>query len=310
MEYQEFISAVEKRMNMKLKGGVKASLYTSVKNNGKERSGIMVVSPEINISPTIYLEEFYERFQRGETLDKIIRDILGFYEIVKCETSWDTSQFERYEEIRDKVVFKLIHTEKNRKFLKNVPHIEILDLSVVFYVLWEMNQEGSATMLVTNEHLRYWNVGQDDLYRSACENVKRLLPAQLFTMRQTVEEIFTPLAGKPENLLEKQEDEPADFMYVLSNPLRTFGAACMVYPEMLSMAGDILAENFYILPSSIHEVILVPESKAPEQRELDEMVAEINETQVAEEEILSNHAYYYERKGKRLIMQQSICCEQ
>lgn len=307
MEYQEFVCAVEKRMNMKLKGGVKASFYTSVKNNGKERNGIMVVSPEVNISPTIYLEEFYERFQRGETLDKIVQDILSFYEVVKCETSWDISEFEQYEEIRNKVVFKLVHTGQNQKFLKNVPYIEMLDLSIVFYVLWEMNRGGAATMLVTNEHLHYWNVDKQDLYQAACENVKRLLPAQLFTMRQTVEEILRPLSVKPENLLDGQEDEPADFMYVLSNPFRTFGAACMVYPEMLTMAGDILGENFYILPSSIHEVILVPESKSPEQKELDEMVAEINETQVAEEEILSNHAYFYDRKGKRL-MQQYVCC--
>ena len=93
-------------------------------------------------------------------------------------------------------------------------------------------------------------------------------------------------------------------MYVLTNSLRNLGASCILYPHVLDMAGEIIGEDFYVLPSSIHEVILVPESNAMEQMEMDEMVTEINATQVAEEEILSNHAYFYERETGLLILQQ------
>lgn len=308
MEYKEFICAVEKEMNMKLEGGIRANLYTAIKNNGKKKEGIIVVNPEVNIFPTIYLEEFYERFREGESLDKIVRDILQFYEMVKCEHSWDTSNVERYEVIRNRIVFKLIHTEKNKELLKKAPHIGVLDLSIVFYALLEVNKEGTVTMLINHEHLQHWNVTKEELYSTACENVKRLLPAQLYAMRRVVDEILEPCAGKPENLFEHRNGESEDFMYVLSNSIRNLGAACMVYPEVLSMAGEIMGEDFYILPSSVHEVILVPVSKAPGQSELDEMVAEINETQVDDEEVLSGHAYFYERSAKRLIMEQHIRC--
>lgn len=121
--------------------------------------------------------------------------------------------------------------------------------------------------------------------------------------------------GGRRNLLERgastskpdQEDE-GDFMYVLSNQLRSFGAASIVYPHVLEMVGKIVGEDFCVLPSSVHEVIIVPESYSLEQKEMDEMVTEINATQVADEEVLSNHAYFYERAAKKLILQKYVNC--
>ena len=60
MDYKEFTNAVQKQMNQRMEGGVQASLYTAVKNNGRERTGVLIETPGINISPTIYLEEYYE----------------------------------------------------------------------------------------------------------------------------------------------------------------------------------------------------------------------------------------------------------
>lgn len=306
MEYHEFICAVEKKMNFMLKGGVKASQYTVVKNNGKAKRGLVIETPGINISPTIYLEEFYQRFQKGESLDEITQNILDFYYGIKCEESWNTDGIEQYSQIRDKIVFQLIHTEKNKALLESVPHMKLLDLSIVFYALLDVSQQGTATMTVNNGHLQYWNVGEDELFADACENVARLLPAQLLTMRQMTEEILHPLPDKRKNLLEGNGmDEEEDFMYVLSNPIRSLGAACIAYPRILERAGEILKENYYVLPSSIHEVILVPESKGMKAEEMDEMVAEINATQVAEDEILSDHVYFYERLTKKLVIKSS-----
>ena len=86
-----------------------------------------------------------------------------------------------------------------------------------------------------------------------------------------------------------------DGMYILSNTLRSYGAACIAYPHILEMIGEILQRDYYVLPSSVHEVVIVPYSSGLDIRELDEMVREINVTQVAEEEVLSSHAYLYRR---------------
>lgn len=308
MEYQEFVCAIEKKMNLKLEGGVTASLYTAVKNNGKVKKGMLVEAPGINISPTIYLEEFYERFSKGESLDTIVEDILNFYQTIRCDKSWNASKIERFDSIRDKIVFKLIHTEKNKELLESIPHTEMLDLSIVFYALLDMNQQGTATMTVCNQHLQSWNVTKEELFTLACENAKRLLPAQLFTMQQAVDEILHSASQGKKNLLEGAQKTDEDFMYVLSNPIRSLGAACIAYPEVLDMAGRILEDDYYVLPSSVHEVVLVPESKGMAPDEMDAMVAEINETQVGEEEILSSHAYIYERKTRRLTMRKYVNC--
>lgn len=313
MKYQEFVCAVEKKMNQKMEGGMKANLHKTIKNNGTERVGIMIETPGKNIFPTIYLEEFYERFQKGEMIDAVIDDILKFYRDAKLETPTGVSMLEHFEQIREKIVFKLINTERNEELLREIPNLPFLDLSIVFYVLLNVKNKGTATMLIKNEHLRMWKVEKTDVYEAAGKNMIHLLPAELHTMKQTVEEIMHPAEKiKMQNLLaEKQKlpgEEEEDFMYVLSNPLRSFGAACMIYPHVLEMVGEVIGEDFYVLPSSVHEVIIVPESYSMEQSEMDAMVTEINETQVADEEVLSNHAYFYECEAKRLILQKYIQC--
>lgn len=97
MTYIEFADAVEKMMNKKMKRGVRASLYTAMKNNGKERTGILIEMPGINISPTIYLEEYYESYVAGRKIEQIVDDIKQLYEEIKQEKPWDCESFRDYE---------------------------------------------------------------------------------------------------------------------------------------------------------------------------------------------------------------------
>ena len=108
---------------------------------------------------------------------------------------------------------------------------------------------------------------------------------------------------------EELELPEKDKMYVLSNKLKNYGAACIAYPYILDMLAGVLKENFYVLPSSVHEVIIVPESSRIRQSELERMVREINETQVPEEEILSNHAYFYYAQEGKLQLGKEMCID-
>ena len=300
MNYREFAGAVEKQMNYKLEGGVRASLYTAVKNNAKERTGVVIESPGINISPTIYLEEYFEDYLKGKNLEIIVSEILGFYDSIKQEASWDCERLRSYDGVKQRIVFKLVNTMKNRKFLDTVPHRSFFDLSIVFYVLFEVTEEGTAAMTVSDSHAKQWKVTADILWADAVRNVRRLLPAEFVTMNHVLREM---LMEKGENTGHEKEDgnllpgnnSERDGMYILSNVLRSYGAACIAYPNILEMIGEILQGDYYILPSSVHEVVVVPYSAGLDIAELDEMVREINVTQVAEEEVLSNHAYLYRR---------------
>ncbi len=300
MDYREFTGAVEEQMNRRLEGGVRASLYTAVKNNGKERTGVLIEAPGINISPTIYLEEYFEDYQKGRDLGTIVGEILAFYESIRQENSWDCEKLKKYDGVKDRIVFKLINTAKNRKFLSTVPHRSFLDLSVVFYVLLEVTADGTAALVVSDIHAKQWDVTEEILWADALRNVKRLLPAEFITMNHALKEMLREKGGGPDsgkdsgNLLLGAAQE-RDGMYILSNSVRSYGAACIAYPHILEMIGEILQRDYYVLPSSVHEVVIVPYSIGLDIRELDEMVREINVTQVAEEEVLSSHAYLYRR---------------
>lgn len=296
MNYQQFVSAVEKNLNQKMEGGVRASRYTAVKNNGTERTGVMIETPGVNISPTIYLEEYYDQFRKGSTVEETADSLLQFYQSIRREESWDCSRLLDFEEIKDRIVFKLINTEKNQDFLAGVPHRIFLDLSVVFYVLLDINCNGTAAMPVKNSHLSCWGTEEETIWAAAAANVKRLLPAEFLTMRNALAECLEPEDCPDEsgNLLCGPETG-RDSMYVLSNRIRSYGAACIAYPHVLEMIGGILEEDFYVLPSSVHEVVIVPESAGIGCSEMEEMVREINGTQVSPEEVLSNAVYFYER---------------
>ncbi len=301
MNYQQFVSAVEKNLNQKMEGGVKASCYTAVKNNGTERKGVIIETPGINISPTIYLEEYYEEYRKGRTMEETVDALLQFYGCIRRSEPWDCSELLEYNRVKDKIVFKLINTEKNRDFLSDAPHRSFLDLSIVFYVLLEIGSDGTASMPVKEAHMKRWNVTDEMLWEAAAENGRRLLPAEFFTMRHALRECMFQQKNckERENLLAAPEAD-RDQMYVLSNRARSYGAACIVYPYVLEMIGGILGEDFFVLPSSVHEVVIVPASSGVGCRELDEMVREINRTQVAAEEVLSDTAYFYSRRTDTL----------
>lgn len=296
MNYQQFIEEVERRVKEKIKGNETITVYihTAVKNNGKERKGITVSEKGIHISPTIYLEEYFQQFQEGKPIEKIVEKILQLYEEVKCSHPCEESLLQNYEELKGKFACKLIHRGKNEKLLNDIPYVPWMDLAIVVFVLLEVSPYGTATVLVRKEHLEIWGLTEAQLFDEAKKNTPILLPYQFCPMRKLLREIC------PYAVNEGEEEEES--LYVLSNKLRSFGAASMLYEGILEKVGQKLGENYYILPSSIHEVIVVPESKSPVKQDLEEMVREINETQVEEEEVLSDRVYYFSRKENRLFL--------
>lgn len=297
MSYEKFVQEIETKLQAKVGDNRKIYIHTAVKNNGRTRKGITFVEKGINVSPTIYLEEYYERFVNGWCFEGIIEQILQLYQSVRVSQSWKCDFINDYEMVKDKIVIRLVNRKANQKLLREVPCLPYLDLAIIFHVLVELDEQGErmATMLIRNEHLEWWNVSVDEMYGEALGNTERLLPSELSSMFMVIEEVL-PEWERPE----MQEDE--DFMYVLTNDRRSFGACTILYSERLKMIGMYLKENYYVLPSSVHEVIILPESKAVGKDDLTQIVYEINHTQVPDEEILSDNVYYYDIEKAQLFM--------
>ena len=295
MNYDAFIMAVQKEVEQLVGQEMKVELHQVTKNNGVILKGVCIRQPGVRVVPTIYLEEFYQRYQSGEELGVLAKEILAIHEKSKKTGDFSLDCFTDFSKMQSQITLKLVNREKNRELLREVPWIPYLNLAIVFIVNIQDEELGSGNILIRLEHLKLWKVSKEVLYEYARENTLKLRPAKLQTMEEAIEDFLAP----EERHMMKELP-----MYVLSNEERIFGAAGLLYDRILFKAGQEIGDNFYILPSSIHEVILVPEQMIQATAFLEEVVKDINENQVDPEEVLSDKIYHYDWVHHRLSIWQ------
>lgn len=278
------------------------SIQSVVKNNNVQLDGLTIMEGGTNLSPTIYLNYFYETYQNGVEFSSILDTILHTYQSNKPRGKIDTSFFTDYANVRSHIAYKLIHYERNRHLLADLPHFRYLDLAIVFYCLVSSSPSGNATILIRKDHLRFWNISPTQLFDAAKENTPRLLSYDLRNMNDLMEELLAPAHSTLSDPDIKKEDAAICPMYVLTNQNNLNGASCILYEHLLEHFADRLCCDLYILPSSIHEVILIPATSDTSYQELSQMVQEVNDTQVSPEEILSDHVYYFSRSSGSIRM--------
>lgn len=311
MKIHTFICHILQKMQEEVEGEVKVSIRDITKNNGVVLTGLTFTQEDINISPTIYLEDFYKKYQNGTSIEDILTEIKEIYYKSKLDKDIDMAFFTEYEIAKKHIVYKLIHYDKNRELLKEIPHREYLDLAIVYYYLVDMKEFSNATILINNKHLEYWEVDEAALYNLAAKNTPRLLNVHFCGMMDVLKEIteeeFRMENVKQNKLCESKEflegkaQKDATGMYVLSNVSRLYGAAAILYDGVLERCYERLEGNFFILPSSVHEVILVPDEGQVTREKLSQMVREVNATQVEEQEQLSDFVYYYNAENRGIV---------
>lgn len=303
MEFTNFTTLVREEVERRTGENYRVRLNDVRKNNGVVLRGLTVMQDDSNISPTIYLNNYYEEYTSGRvTLVNVVNDVMDTYNRNKVNQSVDMRYFLNYESVKQNVIYKLVNTEKNKALLEDVPHIEFLDLSIVFQCLIAQEEFGTASILVHNIHLKLWDISAEELYRAAKENTQRLQKYEIKSMTDVLYDIM--MEEEPEDF--DYEDCMAGFrdnvpMYVLSNKRRIEGAACILYPDLIRDFADAIGSSFYIIPSSVHEVILLPAGQEEEITEIKSMIQEINDTQVSVEEILSYSLYFYDREEGKII---------
>ncbi len=300
MSLSFFTTTIMQKMQNQLGERFTVLSSTVKKNNAVELVGIVIREQGCNTSPTIYINDFYEEYKKGTAIEAIVEKLYEIYERNHLVKSVDLSGFTDYEQAKKHIAFKVINYEKNWELLKEVPHKVIFNLAIVFYyTVTEKPFDGKATILIHHSHLEHWKISEEELYRNAMINAPVMLPAKV----ENIENVMIKLLGKNSR---KEQEEILEFfgetdkedkfpMYVLSNRKRILGAACMFYPGVLKNFANKKQTNFFILPSSVHEVILLPETYSSDKRFLLEMVTEINRTQVEETEVLADAVYFYDR---------------
>lgn len=306
MELAEFANKVKEGVCAFLGNDTEAELKEVVKNNGVVLTAILIAGKDVTVAPTIYLNPFYAEYQQGGCLGDAVRQICEIYEQNKIEEEISFSFFRDYRAVRGRIFQKVIHYEKNRGLLEQVPHIRFLDLAVVCYYAYLNDYLGKGSVQITTEHLDMWGISEEELFADAKVNTTEKLGLELRNMQELIWEMLSSsLEEMDSNQLEETlrctvQEIP---MYVMTLRGRYFGAVCICFPEWLQSFADKFGKNVFILPSSIHELILIPDLGREKPDFLRNMVREVNRDQVSDEERLSDEVYYFERRtGKVSIL--------
>lgn len=302
MTYEEFKIALTEQVANLAGEEVKVSLHKVPKNNGIILDAITVMEPDQNMAPTIYLKDYYFRYRQGSTIYELAEELLEFNNRFSVKEKVPEHFFTDFSLVKKRICFKLVNYKKNEALLQAIPYKKMLDLAMVFYYSVDPSVMGPATSLIRHEDIQRWKTTEEDMKRLAMENTPRMYGWQLSTISDILQDILDKDAkGTGENpfRISIEEEDPVT-MYVLTNSEKYFGAACMFYPKLLKQIADTLGDNLYVLPSSIHECIIVPASGEDTRKSLSELVTEINAIQVEEMEVLSDNAYYYDRENRTL----------
>lgn len=288
--YQKYILAV--RNEVERRTGLQVGIQRIKKNNGLELDGLTILEEGMNVSPTIYLNGFFEEYlEKG--VHAVAEKIIAVYERNKPKQPLDISFFTDMKKVGPKIKWKIINYQKNGNLLKEVPHVKFLDLAVVFIVVLESgHEEGVATILIHHHHLGFWGMSTEELYNLALENTVN--DYEIIPMSDIVQEIMD--VGSVGNFLAGERME----MSVLSSYSKLHGASGMLHSSILKRyMRENQVEKLVIIPSSIHEVLLIPCNELPEMAGLSDMVKDVNATQLLPEEILSDNVYVYD--GSKII---------
>jgi len=299
MDYNEFAEIICEAIRDELPSDVTVMTREVLKNNGSLRRGIIFTEMDINASPTIYLEQYFEMFENGTDLREIAMDIISCFYKNRLSKGVDVEFFSDYERVSDKLYCKLINKTLNEDLLKEVPYEEFNDLAVIVYCTLDDFEFGNASITIRHSHLSMWGRSAKEVLDAAKNNTRFRLGCCIENITVMIGNMLKSNGATDRN--DYGQNLPEVPMYVVTNRQKMNGSIFMIYDDLLDSFCDIVGEKYYILPSSVHEFILVPESDGDNKTYYDEMVQEVNESHVSREEILANHAYCYSRSGGFLV---------
>lgn len=299
MEFNKFRRMLIEMVNKKLDKEDSAEEYDVAGTNGIKKHAIHLKNQKRHIGSICYLDSFYDAFLEGEmTMDDIVAYLLQMAEndmiasVLEEEISWTTD----WEKMKEFVYARLVNTEKNREFLKTRPHEEILDMSIIFHLELRNENNISTGISITYDLMNIWGQTKDSLLKQALANAKKE-EFYLADVRSVIEN-----GGEIDrNTCMERKPKAKKEMYLLTGRKLQYRAALILLPEVRKRLRDFFEEGVYILPSSVHELLLVPCRMIDNVKILRDMLRFENATTLEPEEFLSENIYELDEEGNLAI---------
>lgn len=290
--YEQFCNAVAEGIRNYLPerfSGADVSLQTVTKNNNLKLTGLMVRIKDNNICPNIYLEKFYEEYQNREDMDEIMRKIAEIRIEKDFDARFDAKKIIDFDLVRHRIVPRLINKDMNESLLKERPHTLLEDLAVIYVINLGFTKDNQMSTPVTYDLMRLWSITVEELHELAVNNLTDYDKGTFMKLT----DVINNLAEDHRLDFEYDEDTNSSDMetYVLSNKSKIYGAAEVLNIEVMRRVWEKLGDEFYILPSSVHELLFIKKSWACDPNSLRNMVIDVNREVVDFDEILSNNIY-------------------
>lgn len=299
MDYYTFTDKLLERLSSKLGNSYHIHLETVSKNNSAAEEGFLIQKAGEPISTTYSLGKCYDDYCSGQAMENIIENI--FIEHARFEQLLsfpDSEELSDYSKIKDRLYLRLINREWNKKYLEDKMYLPFLDLAAVFCM--DMRDLSDTELLaeqtgvaVLHEQFRQWDVSMFTVSVDAIHNMER----------------------NGDFILQKLDDQPSDTtmdtdsrenlsepeMWLLRDATEQYlNATALLFPALLENAAEVFGEGFYIIPASVHELLLLPDGEGLNPKELKQMLKETNHTLTAKEEWLSDSIYHYDAEMKKL----------
>ena len=209
--------------------------------------------------------------------------------------------------IRDKITIRMVNRELHQKELEDKVYREFLDLAAVYYLISDPNNPGSFATPVTKEMAKEWIVEEDELYEIAMYNMDNTMEICIKNILISMVEMIQSDACKSdmECIIEDMQEladaeERKEQMFVIADISRMNGAVALLRGDLLQKYADMLEKDLVIIPSSVHELICIRDSKNFDYDALKRVVSEVNREMVKADEVLSNNIYRYSRTERCL----------
>lgn len=318
MNYREFIDYIKENLaeyvvSAKVteckdaKEEYEVNVNKIIKNNGVELDGISIRRNGEKISPNLYLEGYYKSYQMGKPISSIMEDLADQYCKARKQKMFEVNDIMRFDAVQDKIVLRLVNYERNKEQLTNCPHKKYLDLAVTFRYAVEVNEDGVASSLLSNSEFENWGISQEVLYQVALRNTMKLFPHHIDYLSNTILNCIEKGSSViPEELMKEMKElenmKGTIVMFVLTNQICINGATCMLYDGVIRDFANSQDANVFLLPSSLHEMMLVPDTEGVDADFLQQMVVEANRTAVGLIDYLSDSIYYYDREKDEIAI--------
>ena len=293
MNFQEFVDKVKEAIRDALPESFRDA-QVSVEPFRKLNTsylGLQVKKEGQTVVPNINLDAHFREYQ--ET-GKPFADVLtAIAEQVQLTPPMETEWLKDYSQVKEKLFIRVSDAKENEAFLRMAPHKEVDGLAISYHIAFEGLHGVEASTPVTYKMMEMFGVTEEQLHADALESTQRLYPVQYTSMAEVMNKMMGIDADMDPDMMPATEGPQ---LMVLTNMQGIHGAATLFYPGQLEAIAQQMGSDFFVLPSSVHETLILPDDGTAEPGSLQFMVREINQSTVAPEDRLSDFVYHYDSK--------------